>query len=104
MVQAGLNVAAPALLVLGVGTLLYGLVPRLAVPILYGLVLWSFVVQLIGSTITTNHWLLDTSVLTHLGPVPATALDWAAVAWLALGVVTALAGFVAFDRRDLAEA
>ena len=105
MVQAGLGLVAPALLVLGVGTLLFGLVPRLAVPILYGLVLWSFVVQIIGSSITTNHWLLDTSVLSHLGPVPATRLDWGAVAWLVgLGVITALAGFVAFDRRDLAEA
>ncbi len=105
MVQAGVNLVAPALLVLGVGTLLYGLSARLAVPILYALVLWSFVVQIVGSSITTNHWLLDTSVLSHLGPVPATRPDWGAVAWLvALGVITGLAGLLVFDRRDLAEA
>ena len=105
MLQAGLNLTAPAVLVLGVGTLLYGLVPRLAVPMLYGLVLWSFVIQIIGSSITTNHWLLDTSALSHLGPVPATTLDWSAIAWLAgLGVIAALAGLAAFDRRDLAAA
>ncbi|MEU4498569.1 ABC transporter permease subunit [Streptomyces sp. NPDC023998] len=105
MFQAGLNVTAPALFVLGVGTLLYGLAPRLAVPILYGLVLWSFVIEIIGASITTNHWLLDTAVLSHLGPVPATSLDWTAIAWLTgLGVIAALVGLAAFERRDLAAA
>lgn len=55
----GLNVAVPALFIVGVGTLLYGLVPRLAVPVLYALILWSFLIQIIGSIITINHWLLD---------------------------------------------
>jgi ABC-2 type transport system permease protein len=105
MLQAGLNVTAPALFVLGVGTLLYGLAPRIALPVLYSLVLWSFVIQIIGSSITTNHWLLDTAVLSHLGPVPATSLDWTAIAWLAgLGVIATLAGLTAFERRDLAAA
>jgi ABC-2 type transport system permease protein len=105
MLQAGLNVTAPALFVLGVGTLLYGLAPRLAVPILYSLVLWSFVIEIIGSSITTNHWLLDTAVLSDLGPVPAADLDWTAIAWLTgLGVIAAFAGLAAFDRRDLAAA
>jgi ABC-2 type transport system permease protein len=35
MMQAGLNVTVPGLFILGLGTLLYGLAPRLAVPILY---------------------------------------------------------------------
>jgi polyether ionophore transport system permease protein len=105
MLQAGMNITAPALLVLGVGTLLYGLAPRRAMPILYALILWSFVVQIVGSTITTNRWLLDTAVLSHLGPVPATGLDWTAIAWLiGIGVIAAFAGQVAFDRRDLAGA
>jgi ABC-2 type transport system permease protein len=105
MLQAGLNVAVPALFIIGVGALLYGLVPRLAVPVLYALILWSFLIQIIGSTITVNHWLIDTAVLTHLGPVPATSLNWTAIAWLTgLGVLAALAGLAAFNRRDLAAA
>jgi hypothetical protein len=32
-------------------------VPRLAVPILYGVALWSFLTEIIGSSITSNHWL-----------------------------------------------
>lgn len=105
MMQAGLNIAVPALFILGVGTLLYGLVPRLAAPILYTLVLWSFLIEIIGSTITSNHWLLDTAILTHLGPVPATSLHWTAVAWLTgLAVIATLSGLTAFNRRDLAAA
>jgi ABC-2 type transport system permease protein len=103
MLRAGVNVMPPALFVLGLGTLLFGLVPRLAAPVLYGLVAWSFAVQVIGSTLTTNRWLLDTALFSHLGPVPAADLDGVAVAWLTgLGVLAALAGLAAFRRRDLA--
>lgn len=105
MLQAGLNTAVPALFVLGLGALLYGLVPRLAVPVLYGLVLWSVLIEIIGSSITSNHWLLDTAVLTHLGPVPAADLNWTAIAVLTgTGAIAAAAGLTAFRRRDLAAA
>jgi ABC-2 type transport system permease protein len=105
MLEAGLNVMVPALFVLGAGALLFGLVPRLAVPILYGLVLWSFVIAIIGSTITTNRWLLDTALLTHLGPVPANSLHWPAIGWMiGNALIATLAGVTAFNRRDLASA
>jgi len=105
MSQTGLNVAIPGLFILGVGTLLYGVTPRFAASALYVLVLWSFLVEIIGTSITSNHWLLDTTVLTHLGPVPATSLRWTAIAWLTgLGAAAALAGLAAFGRRDLAAA
>jgi len=54
MMQAGLNAAVPALFVLGPGTLLYGLAPRLAAPVLYAAILWSLLVEIIGSSITSN--------------------------------------------------
>jgi len=54
MMQAGLNAAVPALFVLGLGTLLYGLAPRLAAPVLYAAILWSLLVEIIGSSITSN--------------------------------------------------
>jgi ABC-2 type transport system permease protein len=105
MLQAGWNAAIPALFVLGLGTLLYGLVPRLAAPALYVVVLWSFLVEIIGSSLTSNHWLLDTAILTHLGPVPATGLHWTAIAALTgCGALAAVAGAAVFRRRDLATA
>ena len=105
MLQAGLNITVPALFILGVGTLLYGFIPRLAAPLLYSLILWSFLVEIIGSSITSNHWLLDTAVLSHLGPVPATSLNWTVIAWLSgLAAAATVAGLAAFKKRDLAMA
>ena len=67
--------------------------------------LWSFAIELVGSSITGNRWVLDTSVLAHLGPVPAAAADWPAIGvLLALGALCALAGLAAFRRRDLVPA
>ena len=105
MLQAGLNAAVPAVFVLGTGTLLYGLVPRLAAPVLYAVVLWSFLVETLGTSITSNHWLLDTAVLTHLGPVPAADLHGTGIAVLTgTALLAGLAGMAAFRRRDLAGA
>lgn len=75
----------------------------LAAPILYTSILWSFLIEIIGSTSTSNRWLLDTAILTHLGPVPATSLHWTAIAWLTgLAVIATLSGLAAFNRRDVA--
>jgi ABC-2 type transport system permease protein len=102
LVAAGVNIVPPALLVLGVGSLLYGLWPRGAVPVTYALVAWSFLVELIGSVVTTNHWLLDASLLHHIAPAPAADPRWSSAAVMtAVGLVAAGAGAVAFDRRDL---
>jgi ABC-2 type transport system permease protein len=104
MLQAGLNLVAPALLVLGLGTLLLGIAPRLAMPLLYALVLWSFLIEIVGTSITSSQWLLDTALFTHVGPVPAASLDWPATNSHRTGLIAALAGLAAFRRRDLAGA
>lgn len=103
LTQAGLNLAFPALFVLGVGAFAYGLAPRAAPTATYGLVTWSFVLQLIGSGVKINHWLLDTSLFAHLAPAPAAHPNWVAAAWMVgLAVIGVIAGVVTFDRRDLA--
>ena len=102
MLRAGLNLAVPGLFVLGFGVLLYGLAPRWAALALYVTVLWTFLVEVFGTSITTNRWLLDTALLTHLGPVPASPLQWHnLLAICAIAVVSAGLGLVAFERRDL---
>jgi len=102
LVRAGLNVAPPAAFIFGVGALTYGLWPRAAVAVTYGLVVWSFLVDIFASVVDSNHWLRDTSPLLHLRPAPAAPPDWAAAAWLVgLGAIAAFAGLVLFDRRDL---
>jgi ABC-2 type transport system permease protein len=105
LAEAGLNTAPPALFVLGAGGLVYGLRPRLATATAYGLVTWSFLVEFIGSVLRTPGWVLDTSLLTHISPVPATEPNWTATIWLAgLGLAGALVGIATFQRRDLVSA
>ena len=105
LTQAGLNIAPPALFVLGVGALAYGLRPRMASAITYGLVSWSLLIELIASVVKSNRLLLDSSVFAHITPAPAANPNWGAAGWLAgLGLAAAAVGIVAFQRRDLAGA
>lgn len=102
LVQAGLNVAPPAVFVLGVGALAFGLWPRAAIGIAYGLVVWSFLVETLAGVFDANHWLRDTSPLLHITPAPAAEPNWTAAAWLVgLGLLAAALGIEAFRRRDL---
>jgi len=105
MLDAGVNVVPPAIFVLGVGTLVHGVQPRLTAVVAYGLVAWSFLVELVGAFVNASHWLLDTSVLHHIKPVPAADPDWtAALVLVALGLVAGLLGGVVLERRDLSGA
>jgi ABC-2 type transport system permease protein len=102
LVVAGLNVAPPAVFVLGIGGLAFGLWPRAAIGVTYGLVVWSFLVETITSVTNSSHWLRDTSPVLHITPAPAADPNWTAAAWLVgLGLVAAAGGVAAFTRRDL---
>ncbi len=102
LANAGVNIVPPALFVLGTGTAVYGVMPRRASIVVHALVVWSLVVELIGSLVRGNRLLIDTSVLAHMTPAPAANPDWAAAAWLTgLGALAAAVGVLAFSRRDL---
>jgi ABC-2 type transport system permease protein len=102
LVGAGLNVVPPAVFILGVGGLVFGAWPRGAIGVVYGLVVWSFLVEVLSAAFDSNHWLRDTSPLLHIAPVPAADPNWTAGAWLVgLGLLAAMVGIVAFGRRDL---
>lgn len=102
---AGANCLPAAVFILGAGTLLHGLVPRLAAPLTYALVVWSFLLEIVGSTVGLPGWLLGMSVLHHVAPAPAASPDWASAAvLLALGFLLASGGAVALSRRDVQSA
>ena len=64
--------------------------------------MWSLVIEFVASVAGGNRAVLDTSLFFHIRPAPAASPDWAATGvFVALAVVGATAGAIAFGRRDL---
>jgi ABC-2 type transport system permease protein len=102
LVVAGANAVPAALFVLGLGVLAFGVVPRVAASVTYAYVAGSFLLETVGAAVELPERLLDLSVLHHVAPAPAVDPDWAAAgALVALGIVAAVLGAIAFARRDL---
>ena len=102
-IGAGINVVSPALFLLGLGLLVVGVRPRLATGVVYGVLAWSFLIDIIGGIIRADHWLLDTSVFHQMAAAPAVPPDWTTDrALVGLGLATAALGVACFSRRDLA--
>jgi ABC-2 type transport system permease protein len=102
MLAAGLNATAPGVFVLGAGTLVFGLRPRLSSAAAYGVVAWSFLVDLLGSLIKGADWVRNSSLFTHVALAPSVKPDWGADAIVVLlGLGAAIIGAIAFQRRDV---
>jgi len=99
---AGVNALPAALLVLGAGTLLHGLVPRLAVALTYAGVAFSFLLEIVGAAVDLPELVLVVSVFHHVAPAPAVDPDWpAALVLVAVGAAMAVLGGLALRRRDV---
>jgi ABC-2 type transport system permease protein len=104
-ILAGVNVVPVAWLFLGVGVAILGIAPRLTAPLTYGLVVVAFLLDFVGPFLDPPAWVLDLTPFRHVASVPAVEMDVAAsVVMLAIGLVGAGVGLLAFQRRDLKEA
>jgi len=102
LLGAGVNLVPPAIAILGIGVLAFGIRPRTTSVVVYGLLGWSLLVVIIGGIGATNHWVLDTSVFHHMASAPAAPPEWEANGIMTgIGVASALVGGLAFWRRDL---
>ncbi len=102
LVGAGLNVVPPAAFVLGMGALTIGVWPRAVPVVMYGILGWSLLVEVVGGIGALSHWALDTSVFHQMASAPAVPVNGEANgAMLAVGTAAALIGAVAFRGRDL---
>jgi ABC-2 type transport system permease protein len=102
LIGAGLNATLPAVAVIGLGAAALGLLPRAAPAFGYGLVAWSFLVDLLGALLRGNEWLRGSSLFAHIALVPAANPAWGDAAGLlavtSLGLGLGVWGFL---RRDL---
>ncbi|HEX5417800.1 MAG TPA: ATP-binding cassette domain-containing protein [Chloroflexota bacterium] len=71
LLEAGLNATISGVFVLGASALVVGVRPRLSAPACYGIVAWSFLVDLLGALIRGADWLRDSSLFTHVALAPA---------------------------------
>jgi ABC-2 type transport system permease protein len=102
LLLAGVNAAAPAAALLGISVLTFGIAPRAASAVCWSLRAWAFLLDMLGSAIKVNHWVMDTSLLYHLALAPAVNPDWQIVGiYLAIGCAAALLGVWRFAQRDL---
>ncbi len=102
LLGAGLNVVPPAVCLLGLGTLVFGVWPRATTVVTYGVLVWSFLIELLGGIVGINHWVLDTSLFHQMAAAPAVSPDWTSGgALLAIGALAAIFGGIAFRFRDL---
>ncbi|NNN13429.1 MAG: ABC transporter permease subunit [Acidimicrobiaceae bacterium] len=102
LILAGFNVVPPAIVLLGLGAMTYGLWPRKTGVVVYGYLAWSFLIEMAGGLRKVSHWLLNSSVFFHMTPAPATNPNWtSATIMIGLGAVGIFFGGFSFLRRDL---
>ncbi len=102
---AAVNVVPVAVLALGIGIAVLGLLPRLTAPVTYGLVLAAYLLDFVGGLLELPEWALELSPFRQLAAVPAQSIEvLPLVVMLAVGLAAAGIGTVAFRRRDLQEA
>ncbi len=99
---AAVNGLSPVLLILGITVFALGVLPRHTTLIGYGVIAWSFMLQLLSSGINLNHLLLDTAVLHHVALAPAIEPAWHTdITLVTIGLVLAVIGVAVFNHRDL---
>jgi ABC-2 type transport system permease protein len=102
LVDAGVNVIPPALCLLGLGLLAFGVRPRQATYAVYGILGWSLLVEVVGAVGSSSRWLLDTSLFHQMAAAPAVAPNWTANGiMMAIGAAGAVLGGWAFRHRDI---
>ncbi|MHB1510261.1 MAG: hypothetical protein ACYCST_12635 [Acidimicrobiales bacterium] len=102
LLGTGVNLVPPAIVILGIGVLTFGIRPLATSIVAYAVLGWSLLMVIVGGFGTVSHWVLDTSVFHHMASAPGVAPNWETNGIMtAVGVAAALAGVLAFRRRDL---
>jgi ABC-2 type transport system permease protein len=103
LVMDALSLGGVMMLTLGIGALLYGYLPRLAVTAMSILIGWAFILDILKSFFHLSSVVTKTSILTYIPINPSNAPDWPAIAWLVvIGLMLMALGVLRFAKRDIA--
>ena len=102
-IGAGLNVVPTALVALGIGAVGLSIAPRAASRAVYAVIIWSLLIDLLASMVSSLTWLGHLSLFHYLALAPAQPVELRTIA-ATLGVALALCALatVRFTRRDIA--
>jgi len=102
VVGAGLNVIPTALVTLGVGAVLLSVTPRRAASSVYGVVLWSLFVDLVGSFVGGVSWLDRLSLFHYMALAPAEHADPRTLAMtVVVAAMLCVTATIRFGHRDV---
>jgi len=97
-----ISMLGTVIFLMGIGTLIYGILPRITVIGMYLIICWSFMVDLVSSVIKLDEIILQSSLFHYMTFNLADWPDWKTFAWLTLlGIVMAVIGIIRFTKRDL---
>lgn len=100
--SAVLNTVPVAVVFGGLAVLVLGLAPRATVAVAATGAVVAYLLQLIGPALDWPDVVVGASPFWHLGAVPVEAFELtSAVVLVAIGAASAVAGMIAFERRDL---
>lgn len=86
----------------GLAVAIFGAVPRLTVIVPVAMATVAYVLELLGPALELPDWVVAVSPFHHLAYVPAQPFLWGpGLVMAGLGVLGAVVGLVAFERRDL---
>jgi len=87
---------------LGIGTFVYGILPRLATLAMYVVIAWSFTIDIVASVVKLDDIFIKSSLFHYVSSSPSEVPNWATFAWLVgIGLVMAAIGIATFTRRDI---
>jgi ABC-2 type transport system permease protein len=103
LLGAGLNLVPTGLLVLGGGAVVLAVAPRVAARAMYGVVIWSLLVDLLGSMVASTSPLAHLSLFHYMALAPAESPQVVAVTVsLLVALMLCVGAVVLFARRDVA--
>ena len=101
-IMAMANTTPVVMVFAGLGILTFGILPRLTVAVTAAVAVAAYILDMVGPILEWPDWMLNISPFHHLADVPVEPFGWGSAAWMvAISVVLAAIGVVAFQRRDL---
>jgi ABC-2 type transport system permease protein len=102
LIGAGLAQLPAALVLAGLAAAVFGLLPRLAVPVTYTVLGLAALLAILGPSVKLPGWVTGATPFSHVPRLPGAPLTAAPLIWLSVAALgLAVIGLAALRRRDL---